>query len=162
MCTHEPSGYRCPFCLVVNGGETERNRQADIVARDDLTTALIAPKWWLNNRGHVLVVPNEHYENLYDVPDAVLAAVYVAAKRMALALRATYGCDGTSTRQHNEPHGGQDVWHLHVHVFPRYAGDDLYQNHRETMWASAEERLPYAEKLRRFLEAGETPATPPP
>ena len=149
--THEPPGYRCPFCEVVKGGESERNSQEDIVLRDDVTTALIAPKWWLKNRGHVLVVPNEHFENLYEVPDVVLGAVYAVAKKIALVLRATYGCHGTSTRQHNEPAGGQDVWHLHVHVFPRYSGDQLYAGHHETMWASREERAPYAQKLRSFL-----------
>jgi histidine triad (HIT) family protein len=75
MLSHAPSDYRCPLCNVVNGGETERNRQADIVLRDELTTALIAPKWWPDNRGHVLVIPNQHYENLYDLPDPVLAGV---------------------------------------------------------------------------------------
>lgn len=153
MYTHVPPGYRCPFCNLVRGGETERNRQADIVARDALTTALIAPKWWPQNHGHALVVPNDHYENLYDVPDVVLAAVYSTARRIALALRATYGCDGTSTRQHNEPGGGQDVWHLHVHVFPRYVGDDLYGQHDKAVWVTPEERAPYAEMLRRYLES---------
>jgi len=107
--------------------------------------------WWPKNRGHVLVVPNDHYENLYEIPDDVLAAVYATAKRIAGALRAAYGCDGTSTRQHNEPGGGQDVWHFHVHVFPRYEGDRLYQTHDAARWVSAEERAPYAEKLQAFF-----------
>jgi diadenosine tetraphosphate (Ap4A) HIT family hydrolase len=40
------------------------------------------------------------------------------------------GADGTSTRQHNEPAGNQDVWHYHEHVFPRYDGDELYRRQR--------------------------------
>lgn len=44
----------------------------------------------------------------------------------ALALKAALSCDGISTRQQNEPAGDQDVWHYHVHVFPRYADDGLY------------------------------------
>lgn len=59
--------------------------------------------------------------------------------------------DGTSTRQHNEPAGYQDVWHLHVHVFPRYDGDRLYERHEEKRWASPAERAPYAAKLRAVL-----------
>jgi histidine triad (HIT) family protein len=151
MPSHQPADYHCPFCNVVSGGETDRNRQADVVARDELTTALIAPKWWPNNRGHVLVIPNRHYENLYDVPDNVLAAISATAKKVAVALRTAYGCEGTSTRQHNEPAGGQDVWHFHVHVFPRYEGDNLYQRHDEPIWATPEERAPYAERLRRAV-----------
>jgi histidine triad (HIT) family protein len=151
--SHEPEGYECPFCFVVRGGETDVNSQSDVVFRDDATTAFVSPKWWTSAPAHVLVVPNAHYENIYRVPDDSLAAVYRAAKRIAIALRATYGCEGTSTRQHNEPAGYQDVWHLHVHVFPRYRGDDLYLRNRETRWASADERTPYAERLRAYLSA---------
>jgi len=77
--------------------------------------------------------------------------VYESAQRLARALKSEYGCDGTSTRQHNEPGGGQDVWHFHVHVFPRYAGDRLYANHEQTRWTTAEERAPYARRLRERL-----------
>jgi histidine triad (HIT) family protein len=66
-----------------------------------------------------------------------------------LALKKAYACDGVSTRQHNEPAGGQDVWHYHLHVFPRFAGDDLYRSgYRET---TPDERRPYADRLREAL-----------
>jgi histidine triad (HIT) family protein len=74
------------------------------------------------------------------------------ARKVAVALRAAYSCQGTSTRQHNEPAGGQDVWHLHVHVFPRCEGDRLYQRHDEPISATPEERAPYAELVRRALD----------
>ena len=151
MQTHAPPDYDCPFCALVSGAERERNSQRDIVLRDERTSAFVAPKWWLGNEGHVLVVPNEHHENVYDIPHAVLAAVYETAARIARAMRMTYGCDGTSMRQHNEPGGGQDVWHFHVHVFPRYSGDDLYGNHARTRWATADERAGYAARLKNAL-----------
>jgi histidine triad (HIT) family protein len=66
-------------------------------------------------------------------------------------IRETYGWDGTSMRQHNEPGGNQNVWHFHVHVFPRYDDDDLYLNHDRTRWPAASERAPYAERLRARL-----------
>ena len=119
--------------------------------RDDRTTAFIAPRWWPKNHGHVLVIPNEHVENLYAIDDDLLGAVYATAKRIAIGLKEAYRCDGTSTRQHNEPAGDQDVWHLHVHVFPRYPGDRLYQRHEELRWAMPAERAPYAAKLRAVL-----------
>ncbi len=153
MHRHEPPGYRCPFCDVLAGRESERNALTDIVLGDLHATALISPKWWEGNLGHVLVVPNEHFENLYDIPVDRLGSVYALVQKIALALRAAYACDGTSTRQHNEPGGGQDVWHFHVHVFPRYAGDRFYERHRETRWATPEERLIYAVRLRAALGA---------
>ncbi len=151
MQSHQPAGYSCPFCKLVAGGETEWTRRSDIVWSDDATTAFVAAKWWETNPAHVLVVPNDHFENLYEIPDATLAAVYATAKRMALALKAAYGCDGTSTRQHNEPGGGQDVWHFHVHVYPRSLDDGLYANHDRVRWADVGERAPYAERLREEL-----------
>jgi histidine triad (HIT) family protein len=88
--------------------------------------AFVASHWWENNHGHVLVVPILHYENLYELPDDTGAAIFAMSRRIALALKRGYRCDGVSTRQHNEPAGYQDVWHYHLHVFPRYTNDRLY------------------------------------
>lgn len=151
MRSHAPAGYECPFCALVTGNDTQLNAQSDIVLRDGHATAFVSPKWWESCRGHAIVVPNEHYENLYEIPDELLAAVYAAAARVARAMRASYGCDGVSTRQHNEPGAGQDVWHFHVHVFPRRERDDLYLRDRDVHWASEAERAPYAERLRSAL-----------
>jgi histidine triad (HIT) family protein len=122
------------------------------VYKNDFTTAFIAPKWWPNNPGYVLVVPNAHYENIYDIPEELLAEVYKTAKKIAIAIRETYGCDGTSTRQHNEPHGNQDIWHFHVHVFPRFKDDNLYDNHGNARFIDMAERTPYIQKLRTYFE----------
>jgi histidine triad (HIT) family protein len=151
MDSHAPPDYHCPFCNIAAGGETDRNLRSDHVWRDEATTAFVSPKWWETNPAHVIVIPNEHFENLYEAPEQSLAAVYATAKRVALALKSAYGCDGTSTRQHNEPAGNQDVWHFHVHVYPRYAGDRLYENHARVRWVDSEERAPYADRLRRAL-----------
>jgi histidine triad (HIT) family protein len=154
--SHEPSGYDCPFCRIATGQDCEANwtKQSDVVWRDELVTAFINSAFWPNNPGHVLVIPNEHFENVYDVSDAALAAVQIAGKRIALALKAAYGCDGTSFRQHNEPAGYQEVWHYHLHVFPRYHGDDLYLRSHERRFVTPAERVPYAEKLLAQLEVG--------
>ncbi|HET7638615.1 MAG TPA: HIT domain-containing protein, partial [Ktedonobacteraceae bacterium] len=96
-------------------------------------------------------IPKGHFENIYDIPEDDLAEVYKVVKRASLAIRSTYDCQGTSTRQHNEPAGGQDVWHFHVHVFPRYDNDGLYQNDDKNGFVSAATRAPYAQRLRNFL-----------
>lgn len=151
MHNHEPINYLCPFCDWLAGNESEYKRNSDIVYQNDNITAFVAPKWWVNNPGHVIVIPNKHYENIYNIPDDQFAEVYAGVKKIATAIRATYDCDGTSTRQHNEPAGNQDVWHLHVHVYPRYEGDQLYQNHDNKSFVGPEERAPYAEKLRTYF-----------
>lgn len=151
MITHQPENYMCPFCEFIAGKETDYNLKQDIVYQNEFTTAFIAPKWWKNNVGHVLVIPNKHHENIYTIPDDVLAEVYKTVKQVATAIRSTYDCDGTSTRQHNEPAGNQDVWHFHAHVYPRYENDQLYKNHDQQGFVDAKARLPYAEKLRDYF-----------
>ncbi|HVX47670.1 MAG TPA: HIT domain-containing protein [Mycobacteriales bacterium] len=151
MNSHEPPGYTCPFCRIVAGQEDELNSRGDIVARTDAAMAFISPRWWPNNRGHVLVIPLEHHENLYVLPPAAGHAVHDLAQRIAVAMRESYGCTGISTRQHNEPDGSQDVWHYHVHVFPRYSDDGLYRLTPLPEFATAEERRPYADRLRQAL-----------
>lgn len=151
MFGHEPPGFACPFCALIAGADSAVSDQDDIVARTSDAVAFVGPRWWPNNHGHVLVVPTEHHENLYDLPTRYGHAVHDLVQRVAVAIRQAYGCDGTSTRQHNEPAGGQDVWHYHVHVFPRYAGDELYSSRPYPDFVPASDRRPYARKLRAQL-----------
>lgn len=151
--THQPADYRCPFCRVVAGESLDApyTQQADVVYRDGTVTAFISSAWWPANPGHLLVVPDAHYENVYAIPDETLAAVQIVGKRLALALREVYGCAGTSFRQHNEPGGDQEVWHYHLHVFPRNVGDELYARTYERRTTTPAEREPYARRLRDYL-----------
>lgn len=153
MHNHAPSGYVCPFCSLVAGNDLAHpwSRQSDIILKNEMVTAFINVRWWSNNPGHVLVVPNQHIENIYDMPQEVAGHIHEAARRIALAFKAVYDCQGVSTRQHNEPAGYQEVFHYHLHVFPRYDGDQLYELthiHRNT---TPEERSVYAEKLRAWF-----------
>ena len=78
--------------------------------------------------------------------------IFDTSKRVAIALKETYKCDGVSTRQHNEPAGNQDVWHFHLHVFPRYTGDKLYLNHEDTYWPSQDEKQIYVDRLKSYFD----------
>jgi len=151
MFNHTPDNYICPFCAFMQGKPDNYNTPDDIVYQNEHTTAFISPKWWTNNPGHVLVVPNKHYENIYDIPEEEIAEVYKTVKRVATAIRSTYDCQGTSTRQHNEPAGNQDVWHLHVHVFPRHEDDQLYQGHTNNAFVDAQTRASYSDKLKAWF-----------
>lgn len=153
MYNHHSKDKLCSFCTFANGRETEYNKRSDIVFEDEETIAFISPKWWVNNPGHVIVIPKKHFENIYDITDDLLSHVHVVAKKIAIALKETYNCDGTSVRQHNEPAGNQDMWHFHVHVFPRYKNDELYKRHDEKRFVSEEKRKPYGEKLRAYFHA---------
>src|SRR3954471_5611786 len=103
MYNHAPPGYVCPFCLIVQGIENEHvyTGTSDIVYRGEKVTAFMSSHGWPNNRGHVLVIPNDHYENIYDLPAEFAASIHGMARAVALAMKTAYGCDGVSTRQHN-------------------------------------------------------------
>lgn len=118
---HEPAGYECPFCRIADGHLPER-----VVYRNDRVMTIVNVKWWEHNPGGCLVVPIEHHENVYELPPRLATPIQAAVREVALAMKSALGCDGISTRQHNEPAGNQDVWHHHTHVFPRWHGDDLY------------------------------------
>ena len=129
MYNHAPKNYKCPLCILAKRQDTGITNADDIIYQDKLITAFIAGKWWLTNPGHVIIIPNTHFENLYDIDEKYLDAAHNFAQKVAIAFKKVYKSDGTSVRQHNEPAGNQDVFHFHLHVFPRYKDDRLYQNH---------------------------------
>jgi histidine triad (HIT) family protein len=151
MYNHEPVDYLCPFCSLIWGieGKHVYSVQSDIVYHDEIVTAFVGSHQWPNNHGNVIVIPNEHFENNYDLPIHYATDIHRVARMIALAFKEVYGCDGVSTRQHNEPAGNQDVWHYHLHVTPRYAGDQFYESRREFM--PADERARHAQGLKDFL-----------
>ncbi len=57
-------------------------KQGDVVLRDDLATAFVAASWWPNNPGHVIIVPNAHYENIFDLPLHYATAIHAAAQKI--------------------------------------------------------------------------------
>jgi histidine triad (HIT) family protein len=128
MYNHEPENYYCPFCLLIKGIKNKHvySVQSDIIYHNEAVTALVGSHQWPNNHGNIIIVPNEHYENIYDLPVHFALEIHETARMIALAMKKVYTCDGISTRQHNEPAGNQDVWHYHVHVTPRYNGDNFY------------------------------------
>ncbi|MHB9134309.1 MAG: HIT family protein [Armatimonadota bacterium] len=151
MYSHAPQDYQCPFCWIVSQcalGE-EWQVQNSVVYHDPLVTVFLSLHHYAGIRGNVLVVPNTHYENIFDIDCALGAEMLRVTQWIALAMKRAYHCDGISTRQHNEPAGYQDVWHFHQHVFPRYPGDHLYGGRKERY--APEERLHHANLLREAL-----------
>lgn len=150
--SHMPKGYVCPFCQVTMGLDVpgKGTKQNDVIFQNDYVTAFVASKWWPNNKGHVLVVPNQHFENIYELPPEYAAEIHRAAQLTAFAMKDTYSCDGITTRQHNEPAGSQDVWHYHLHVYPRYKKDLFYLT--KGIQTNPDKRIMYAKKLRTWIE----------
>ncbi len=122
-------------------------------------TALISSHQYPNNPGNTIIVPNEHFENIFDLPLHYARDIHRVAQLLAMGMKQVYACDGVSTRQHNEPAGNQDVWHYHLHVTPRYPNDGFYTSRPQLM--PVEERARHAMALAQaisILEVGLTPA----
>ena len=77
------------------------------------------------SKGHALIIPKEHYRNLYDLDETLAAKAMVLAKKMVLKLKDVLGCDGYNIVQNNEEAAGQTVFHFHMHLIPRYKGDQV-------------------------------------
>lgn len=154
MYNHAPENYNCPLCLIINGEDNPDNfaKVDDIFYRDENIVALIGGKKFPNNDFNTIIIPTKHFENLYDLPEEMGHNIFDFSKRLAIALKEIYKCDGITVRQHNEPAGSQDVWHYHLHVTPRYTSDDLYLNNNNATWTTAEERAPFAQKLREYFK----------
>ena len=74
-------------------------------------------------KGHALILPKDHYRNLFELPDEKAEKVMVLAKKMALQMREKLHCDGFNLVQNNEEVAGQTVFHFHMHLIPRYEND---------------------------------------
>ncbi len=94
----------------------------------------------------LLVFPVAHVENIYLLPESIGASIFNATKQLAVALKNTFNCDGITIRQNNEPASGQDVWHYHVHIVPRFANDNYNREPRFIM--EVFERIRYAAQIR--------------
>ena len=109
----------CPFCAIASGAVTP-----EVVAyRDQNTTVFPSKHQQPRNHGHMLVVPVIHVAQIYDIEGILAGALMTTVARVAKALKKTCAADGVSVRQNNEAHGGQDVFHIHFHVIPRFAAD---------------------------------------
>ena len=108
----------CPFCSIASG-----KAPASIVYEDATVLAFMD----LNpaNVGHTLVVPREHWESIYEIPEKTLAEMAPVVKRVSAAVKKTVGADGISVLQLNGRAAGQVVMHFHVHVIPRFSGDAI-------------------------------------
>lgn len=126
-------------------------RQDDIFYRDAAVMALVNSKFLGNKPGHVIVVPVEHFENIYDLPSEVGHQLFKVSQEVAKALKEAWHCDGVMVQQNNEPASGQHAFHYHMHLFPRFDDDDFISAQKNVWVATAEERKPLADALRSYF-----------
>lgn len=108
----------CIFCKIAAG----EIPSATLYEDDDFRVILdLGPA----SKGHALILPKGHYRNLYDIDEETLGRAALLAKKMVTKLTDVLGCDGYNVVQNNEPCAGQTVFHFHMHLIPRYEGDNV-------------------------------------
>lgn len=106
----------CIFCKIATGEIPSKTLYED----DDFRVILdLGPA----TKGHALVLPKEHYTNLYELPEETAGEVMKLAKRMVTKMTERLGCEGFNLVQNNGDLAGQTVFHFHMHMIPRYQAD---------------------------------------
>ncbi|MBQ6104726.1 MAG: HIT family protein [Lachnospiraceae bacterium] len=108
----------CIFCKIANGIIPSATIYEDADFRAILD---IAPA----HKGHTIILPKQHAANLFEIDEETAGKLLPVAKKVAGAVKKVTGCDGINILQNNGEAAGQTVFHLHVHVVPRFEGDGI-------------------------------------
>lgn len=132
----------CIFCKIIAGEIPSRTIYED----DEFKVILDASP---ASKGHALILPKDHCDNIYEISEEMLAKAAKLAKKLAIHMTDVLGCDGFNLLQNNGEVAGQTVFHFHMHLIPRYEGmknnDLLNWTHEEF---TAEEQDEVCEKLK--------------
>lgn len=106
----------CIFCKLANGDIPTRTLYEDELFRVIMDTSPAT-------KGHALILPKEHVQDLFELPDETAGKAMVLAKKMAGRIKEKLSCDGYNLVQNNGEVAGQTVFHFHLHLIPRYKDD---------------------------------------
>ncbi len=108
----------CIFCKIANG----EIPSATLYEDEDFRVILdLGPA----SKGHALILPKMHAANIYEMPEELVGKAFMLAKKMAGILTEGLKCDGFNILQNNGETAGQTVFHFHIHLIPRYQGDQV-------------------------------------
>jgi histidine triad (HIT) family protein len=108
----------CIFCKIVR-----KQAPASVIYENETALAFLDIR--PINIGHTLVIPKVHYVDIFDIPENELINVCKVSKQISFAVKKATNSDGISIIQQNGKAAGQDIFHLHVHVVPRFEGQKL-------------------------------------
>jgi diadenosine tetraphosphate (Ap4A) HIT family hydrolase len=132
----------CVFCRIAR-----KEEHASFVYEDTDVVAFLDSR--PVSEGHTLVVPRKHYENIFEVPDEEVANLFKIVKKLACDILRSEKAEGISIVQNNGEAAHQIVFHFHVHIIPRHAGQD---SHRPRGTVEQNELDMVAAKIRKFLD----------
>ena len=129
----------CIFCKLANGDIPTNTIYEDDDFRVILDAAPAA-------KGHALILPKNHADNLFTLDDATAGKVLVLARSVAGRMKEVLGCDGVNLVQNNGEAAGQTVFHFHMHIIPRFTGDGVGLTWKQ-LSPTAEEQAALTETL---------------
>jgi histidine triad (HIT) family protein len=138
---------KCVFCEIV----AKRIDPELTVFEDEQVIAQVSLGQKPGNHGHVLIIPKKHIQNIYEVSEELDAPLMSALRLLSCATKKAFSAEGIHIRQNNEPAAGQDVFHLHFHVIPRYQGDDFEMNKYESL--PFQKRKEQSERLKSVVHS---------
>ena len=118
----------CIFCKLANGDIPTNSIYED----DDFKVILDASP---ATKGHALILPKQHYANIFEIEDETLAKAAKLAKKIMTHEKDVLGCEGYNLVQNNGEVAGQTVFHFHMHLIPRYKNDG---NEEKLCWNHAD------------------------
>jgi histidine triad (HIT) family protein len=133
----------CIFCRIA-----QKQVPANLVYEDEKALAFLDIRPL--NEGHTLVIPKAHYETIFDIPQELITYLHGITKQIAIAVKKATKADGISIIQQNGKAASQEVFHLHIHVIPRYEGQKL-PRFSDVKEADREKLSQTAEKIKRYL-----------
>ncbi len=135
----------CIFCKIVR-----KQAPACIIYEDETVMAFLDIRPL--NEGHTLVIPKKHYVDIFDIPKEQLSKVHKVAKQVSSAIKKAADSDGISIIQQNGKAAGQEIFHFHVHMVPRFDGQKLpsFSTLKEVERAKLDDM---AKKIKQHLKA---------
>ena len=136
----------CIFCKIV-----QKQAPSSIIYEDDSTMAFLDIKPIA--KGHTLVISKEHYEGIFDVPSELLGKIHQVTKIVANAVKQAVHADGVRIVQQNGKAADQEVFHIHVHVIPKFIGQNLKPLNKDELQIVDQNQLSItADKIRNCIQ----------
>lgn len=130
----------CIFCKLANG-----DIPTNSIYEDDKFNVILdaGPA----TKGHALILPKEHFDNVFEIPEEWIVDVALLSKKLATKMKAKLNCDGFNFIQNNGLCAGQTVFHYHYHLIPRYENDG-----QDILWRPTEPDAKAQEELCKLLK----------
>lgn len=133
----------CLFCKIVSGEIPDQK-----VYEDEKVIGVLDIK--PSSKGHLLAIPKKHSRNIFDIEESDLKDLIAAVKKMAIAVKETFGASGVNISMNNEKPAGQIIYHSHVHIVPR-PENFVFKGGTHSQYKEGEKEE-YRDKIKKYFE----------